>query len=68
MASSNSSWTCWLLRAETVRVFVVLFWLEWAMFNISVNQSQFALFVVKFKNLKEDEEKPDTYYFLKNSC
>ena len=40
------------------------------MFNISINQSQFALFVAKFKNLtsKPDKEKPDTYYFSENSC
>ena len=49
-SSNNSTWTCWLLKGETIRVFMVLFWLKCAMFNISVNQSQLALFVTKLKN------------------
>ena len=44
---------------------MVLFWYKCAMFNISVNQSQFALFMVNLKksNFKSDEEKPDTNTF-----
>ena len=50
MESSNFNWTCWLLKAKTIRVSMVLFWLKCAMFNIGVNQSQLALLVEKLKN------------------
>ena len=65
MESSNSTWTCWLLKAETIRVFMVLLWLKWAMFNIGVNQTQFALFVAKLKiqtsNLMKKNQTPATF-------
>ena len=56
MESSKSTWTCRLLKAKTIRVFTILFWLKCTMCNISVNQSQFALFVAKLKNLNQMEK------------
>ena len=66
MASSNSSWTYGLLKAETIWVFMVLFWLKCAIFNIVVNQPQFTLFVVKLKNQTSNQIKknpiPSTFW------
>ena len=66
MESSNSSWTYWLLKAETIRVFMVLFWLKCAIFNIVLNQPQFTLFVVKLKNQTSNQIKknpiPSTFW------
>ena len=45
---------------------MVLFWYKYGMFNISVNQSQFVLFIVKLKNLTSNQMKknsmPNTFW------
>ena len=55
MEPSNCTWTCCLLNAETMRVFMVLFWLKFPMFN--VNHSEFALFAVMLKNQTSNQVK-----------
>ena len=66
MEFSNSTRTCWLLKAGTVKVFMGFFWYKCAMFNISVKQSQFTLFMTKLKNLTSNQIKknpiPTTFW------
>ena len=45
---------------------MILFWVKYAMFNINVNESQFALFLAKLKNLTSNQMKknqiPTTFW------
>ena len=63
MESSNSTWTCRLHKAETIRVFIVLCWLKCAIFNIVVNQSQCTLFEVKLMNQTSNQMKKNLIPF-----